>query len=121
MPDGRRLGYSECGDPNGALVLYFHGTPGSRIETRLIAGEAAAGGVRLIAVERPGIGLSDYQQGRTILDWPADVENFAAAIGYGEAPFGVIGLSGGAPYALACVKCIPQRMTHVALVSGHAA
>jgi pimeloyl-ACP methyl ester carboxylesterase len=113
------LGYADYGDPAGRPVLYFHGTPGSRIEANLISESAEAAGVRLVAVERPGIGLSDYQPGRQILDWPADVECFVAALGYADTPFGVVGMSGGAPYALACIKCIPHRLTHVAVVSGH--
>ena len=119
LPNGRRLGYAEYGDPRGRLVLYFHGTPGSRLEANLIAEDCGAAGIRLMAVERPGIGLSDYQSGRQILDWPADVEHFAAALGYEGTSFGIVGMSGGAPYALACLKRIPQRLTHVALVSGH--
>jgi len=47
------------------------------------------------------------------------VEEVADALGYAGTSFGVIGLSGGAPYALACLKGIPQRLTHVAVVSGH--
>ena len=119
LPCGRRIGYAEYGNPNGQLVFYFHGTPGSRIEAGLIADEAAAAGVRLVALERPGIGLSDYQTGRRILSWPADVTHVAHALGYGGTSFGVVGLSGGAPYSLACVRCIPDRLTHVAVVSGH--
>jgi pimeloyl-ACP methyl ester carboxylesterase len=101
------------------LVLYFHGTPGARLEIRLIAEEAAAAGIRLVAVERPGIGLSDYQSGRRILGWPADVAHFADALGYSGTAFGIVGMSGGAAYALSCLKCIPERVTHVAIVSGH--
>jgi pimeloyl-ACP methyl ester carboxylesterase len=120
LPTGRRIGYAEYGNPAGPLVLYFHGTPGSRIELGLVNAEAVAAGVRLVAVERPGIGMSDYQSGRRILHWPADVECVAAALGSASQPFGIVGLSGGAPYALACVQCIPHRLTHVAVVSGHA-
>ena len=31
-------------------------------------------GVRLISPDRPGMGLSTYQPGRRLLDWPADVD-----------------------------------------------
>jgi pimeloyl-ACP methyl ester carboxylesterase len=119
LPDGRCLGYTDLGDVSGPLVLYFHGTPGSRIEASLIADEALTCGVRLVSIDRPGIGLSSRQPGQRVLDWPADVANFVAALGYGESAFGVIGVSGGAPYALACVCRIPERLTHVGLVSGH--
>lgn len=117
---GRRLGYAEHGNPAGPLVLYFHGTPGSRLDVGVVNEEALAAGVRLIALERPGIGLSDYDADREILDWPADVAAAADALGGSGAPFGVIALSGGAPYALACVCRMPRRLTHVAVVSGHA-
>lgn len=119
LPDGRQLGYAEYGDRTGRLVLYFHGTPGSRMEAHLISEAAEAAGVRLVAVERPGIGLSDYQAGRTILSWTADVEQFVKGLGYESSTFGVVGMSGGAPYALACVLRMPQRITHTAIVSGH--
>lgn len=119
LPDGRCLGYADLGDQSGPLVLYFHGTPGSRLEAALIADEAAAAHVRLVSIDRPGIGLSSGQPGGRVLDWPADAANVAAALGYGKSAFGVVGVSGGAPYALSCVRCIPDRLTHVALVSGH--
>jgi pimeloyl-ACP methyl ester carboxylesterase len=119
LPSGRRIGYAEYGNPSGLLVLYFHGTPGSRVEARLIEDEGRASGVRLVAIERPGIGLSDYKSGRRILDWPADVECAVESLGYAGTSFGIVAVSGGAPYALACIKCIPHRLTHVAIASGH--
>lgn len=120
LPSGRQLGYALYGDPAGRLVLYFHGTPGSRIEATLISEEATAAGIHLVAVERPGIGLSTFQPCRRILDWPEDVAHLVEALGYGGAAFGVVGLSGGAPYALACLRAMPDRITHAAIVSGQA-
>jgi pimeloyl-ACP methyl ester carboxylesterase len=119
LPDGRCLGYADYGDESGPLVLYFHGTPGSRLEAALIAEDAAACRVRLVSIDRPGIGLSTAERRRRVLDWPDDAAAVAAALGYRESAFGVIGVSGGAPYALACVCRMPKRLTHVALVSGH--
>lgn len=118
--DGRVLAYCEYGDPSGPLVLYFHGTPGSRLEPGLIEAEARHAGIHLIAVDRPGIGRSTYQSGRRICDWPGDVVQLADALGYSGTNFGVVGFSGGAPYALACARFISHRLTHVAVVSGHA-
>jgi pimeloyl-ACP methyl ester carboxylesterase len=119
LPDGRCLGYADVGDPTGPLVLYFHGTPGSRIEVALIADDAAACGVRVVSIDRPGVGLSTASSRRRVLDWPEDAQAVADALGYSGSAFGVIGVSGGAPYALACVCRIPQRLTHVAICSGH--
>jgi len=117
---GRRIAYREYGDPRGQLVFYFHGTPGSRLEAALIGGDACAAGIRLISIDRPGLGCSTHYECRRILDWPCDVQRLAASLGYADAPFGIIGLSGGAPYAAACALRFPHRLTHVAIVSGHA-
>lgn len=116
---GRILHYNELGDPSGPLVFYFHGTPGSRLEAGLIQNEIAMSGVHLVAVDRPGMGRSTYYSGRRITDWPCDVEALADALGYGGTSFGILAMSGGAPYATVCARMIPHRLTHVAVVSGH--
>jgi len=36
---------------------------------------------RLIAVDRPGMGLSNYQANRRLLDWPEDIRLLADALG----------------------------------------
>jgi pimeloyl-ACP methyl ester carboxylesterase len=116
LPGGRALGYAEYGDPGGTPALYFHGTPSSRLERQPDEGIALGLGARIIAVERPGYGLSDFQPGRRMLDWPADVAAFADTLGLGR--FAVIGYSGGGPYTAACAYAIPERLTAVALVSS---
>jgi pimeloyl-ACP methyl ester carboxylesterase len=118
LPDGRRLGYAEYGDPTGRPVLHFHGTPDSRLEGTLaeVAQAASSLGVRLILPDRPGIGLSDFKPGRAILDWPGDVLGLADALALER--FAVMGLSGGGPYALACAFKIPERLSRVGVISG---
>lgn len=115
LGDGRRLGYVEYGDPTGRPVLLFPGVPGSRLQGHPDRSIAAALGARLIAIDRPGYGLSDVQPGRTILDWPDDVAALADHLGIER--FAVLSISGGGPYAAACAWKIPQRVTTVALVS----
>ena len=119
LANGCVLSYSEFGEPSGPLVFYFHGTPGACLEAGLIEEEACQTGVRLIAVDRPGIGTSTYLPNRRILDWPDNVVQLADCLGYANSSFGILGLSGGAPYASACALRIPERLTHVAIVSGH--
>ncbi|MCU0722686.1 MAG: alpha/beta hydrolase [Planctomycetes bacterium] len=116
LKDGRNLGVAEFGDPSGRPVLYFHGYPGSRLEAGLAHEEAALQGVRLIGVDRPGIGLSDFQDGRSIPDWPSDVAGLADALGLPR--FAAVGVSGGGPYALACARLIPERLTAAGVVAG---
>lgn len=116
--DGRWLGYAEYGDPAGAPVFYFHGTPGSRLERPPDAALPAALGIRLLALDRPGYGLSDYQPGRRFLDWPTDVAQAADALGIGR--FGLLGYSGGGPYVLACAHAFPERIRAAVVVSSPA-
>lgn len=117
LPDGRRIGYAEYGAPHGRPVLFFHGTPGSRRQIFPDMAEAAAKlGVRLVAPERPGYGLSDPQPGRCIADWAPDMAAFADALGIGD--FHVVSFSAGGLYALACAHGLPARIESVAIGGG---
>src|ERR671934_2916699 len=116
LRDGRRLGYAEWGDPGGRPLLYFHGWPGSRVEGRLGDEAARAQGVRLIALDRPGMGLSDYQPRRALVDWPVDVSQVTAALGLDR--FAVLGISGGGPYAAACAWKLSEQLAGAGIVSG---
>jgi pimeloyl-ACP methyl ester carboxylesterase len=115
LPDGRRLGYAEYGDPSGVAVFGFHGTPGSRLMFRLAHQAALKLGIRLIAPERPGFGISTHQPGRTLASYALDIADFADALAI--ARFAVAGVSGGGPYAVACAAFLPDRVTALGLVS----
>jgi pimeloyl-ACP methyl ester carboxylesterase len=96
-------------------VFLFHGQPGNRLfhpdeET------TRRKGVRLIVPDRPGYGLSDFQAGRRLVDWPGDVLSIGDHFGLDK--FDVIGFSGGGPYALACAYATPERLGRVCVVSG---
>jgi pimeloyl-ACP methyl ester carboxylesterase len=116
LPDGRRLGWAEWGDPSGRPLLYFHGWPGSWAEGRFGDQAAKAHGVRLIAPDRPGMGRSDFQPRRRFLDWPDDVTQVTDALGLER--FAVVGVSGGGPYVAVCAWRLPQRLTRVGIASG---
>jgi pimeloyl-ACP methyl ester carboxylesterase len=116
LRDGRALGYAEFGDPEGKPVFVFHGYPGSRIGAELMDKAAKNVGARLIATDRPGMGLSDFQPRRQILDWPDDVVELADALGIER--FAVVGASGGGPYSAACAYKIPERLTACGIIAG---
>ncbi|MCL5996723.1 MAG: alpha/beta hydrolase [Chloroflexi bacterium] len=59
LKDGRTLGYAEFGAPGDRPIFLFHGNPGSRLDATLGAVEQP--GIRVIAPDRPGVGLSDMQ------------------------------------------------------------
>ncbi|TLD29196.1 hypothetical protein PspLS_03458 [Pyricularia sp. CBS 133598] len=103
LPDGRNLAYAIIGDigDQKPTVFHFHGFPGSHLEAEIYAAAAARHGIRLVGISRPGMGGSTFQQNRRILDWPADVRALADHLCI-KKPFGVLGISGGGPYAWAC-------------------
>jgi pimeloyl-ACP methyl ester carboxylesterase len=115
LPDGRRMGYAEYGDPAGLPVFGLHGTPGSRLMFRIADGPARECGVRLIAPERPGFGISSYHRGRSLASYARDIAAFADTLAIER--FAVAGVSGGGPYAAACAALLPERVTALALVS----
>lgn len=114
LADGRTLACLELGDAQGFPVLYFHGFPGSRLEARIAAPAAGRLGLRMLAPDRPGFGESTYQPRRSIGSWAVDVAVLAERLGLQR--FSVVGVSGGAPYALACAALLPQRVARTALV-----
>jgi pimeloyl-ACP methyl ester carboxylesterase len=115
LPDGRALGYEEWGPGDGFPILGFGGTTMSRL-VHLGHEAPEAAGVRLVLVDRPGYGLSDFQPGRTLLEWPGDVAQLADALGFDR--FAVFGMSGGGPHAAACGYALAERVSAVGLVSS---
>jgi pimeloyl-ACP methyl ester carboxylesterase len=116
LRDGRKLGYAEYGQPDGFPLFLLHGIPGSRMLSHPDLTIAARLSIRLIVPERPGMGLSDFQPNRKILDWPADLEQLADSLGIGT--FSVAGFSGGGPYAAACGYVLSRRLVSLGLISG---
>lgn len=117
LPDDRRLGFAEFGVPTGKPVFWFHGTPGARRQipppARLAAQEL---GVRLIGIDRPGVGDSTPHLYPSLLAWARDIEITADHLGLRR--FGLIGLSGGGPYVLACAAALPERVVAGAVLGG---
>ena len=117
LNDGRTLGFAEKGPLSGKPVFHFNGFPGSRLEITLIDDNILNKlNVRLIGVDRPGMGLSDFKKDRTLLDWPDDILELANYLNLKE--FAIEGVSGGSPYSLACAFKIPEYLTSCAVIGG---
>ena len=115
--DGRTLAHLEVGDPQGPLVIHNHGGPSSRFEARLLAEAASKNRLRLVCVERPGMGQSSRQKTRSYSGWADDMVTIANALGYRA--FGVTGWSEGGPWALAAAAYIdPARLRHISSIAG---
>ena len=73
LSDGRKLGFAEYGVPDGNPVFFFHGGPSSRLFHHPDDQIAISLGAHIISIDRPGYGLSSFQAGRKLIDWPDDV------------------------------------------------
>jgi pimeloyl-ACP methyl ester carboxylesterase len=117
---GRVMTVDDVGDPDGAPVLYLHGTPDSRLARHPDDGLAAAAGVRLLAVDRPGYGGASPLPGPWSPAWPevvaADVAGVLDALGVARC--GVLAWSGGAPTGVALAALRPARVAGLGIVAG---
>ena len=114
---GRRLGFAEFGSPQGRAVFWLNGTPGARrqipIEARAYAERE---NVRLIGLDRPGIGSSTPHTYDRVLSFADDLRIVADTLGVDR--MGIVGLSGGGPYTLASAYAMPERVVGVAVLGG---
>ncbi|MEO7351773.1 MAG: alpha/beta hydrolase [Marmoricola sp.] len=114
---GRRLSFAECGVPRGSAIVWMHGTPGARrqipVEARRFAED---NDIRIIGVDRPGIGSSTPHLYPNILDWTGDLVQLCDVLDIEK--LHIIGLSGGGPYALAAGAALPDRVHGVGVLGG---
>ncbi len=115
LPDGRLLSYADFGDPGASrVIIYHHGLPSCRLEIEVYrAALAQRPGVRMLAVDRPGIGRSSPDAHASIMSWPTDLAAFAGALGLGR--FALAGTSAGTPYCLAAARAMPERVAAVSV------
>jgi pimeloyl-ACP methyl ester carboxylesterase len=116
LPDGRKVQVEEYGDPSGTPALWFHGGFSSRLEASFLDAPARELGVRLLSLDRPGVGGSDPHPGRSITGYAADVEAVMDNLGIDEAAVG--GLSNGGMYAMAVASALPDRVLRVVPVNS---
>ncbi|MGD9619868.1 MAG: alpha/beta fold hydrolase [Mycolicibacterium sp.] len=116
LADGRQLSYAQYGDPAGFPILSAHGGLACRLDVAGAAPIAEVSGVRLVSPDRPGVGLSDPQPGRTILDWTHDVAELLDWLEIDQ--FAVMGWSLGGQYAAAVGYALQPRVTRAAIIAG---
>lgn len=114
--DGRQIGYAKYGDPSGVPFFFFHAYPGSRFHGKMFDSAAKRLGILILSIDRPGYGLSDFQNNRSLLDWTDDIMEIADLFNIKK--FSVLGISGGGPYAAACAYKIPDRIINVGIIVG---
>jgi pimeloyl-ACP methyl ester carboxylesterase len=97
--------------------VWMHGTPGARRQIPLEArAYAEQHGLRIVGIDRPGIGSSTPHLYPDVLDWTRDLEILLDTLGIDT--LRLIGLSGGGPYVLAAGVALPDRVHGVGILGG---
>ncbi|KAK4164759.1 Alpha/Beta hydrolase protein [Cladorrhinum sp. PSN259] len=118
IKEGRRIAYSVY-NPTWykCTAFYLHGTPSSHHEAFMLAAAARKYGLRIIAPSRPGFGGSSFSKNAALVDYAGDILALANEVGVKR--FGIIAVSGGAPFAFACRKAISrERLVGMCIVAG---
>lgn len=116
LGDGRVVEVLLAGEgPRGDLVFH-HGTPSAAVPDPVFDAAVLGAGLRLIAVSRPGYGLSTAAPGRSVASTIDDVREVLDRLGVDR--FVSAGVSGGGPYALGCGALLAGRCAAVADISG---
>ncbi len=108
MQDGRRLAYTEYGDRNAYPLIHCHSHGSSRLEAASFHKAAIAYGFRIIAVDRPGVGLSDFIEQQAVQGFAQDLLALADKLRCKQ--FGLLANGAGASYALALAAMAPERV-----------
>src|SRR5215218_7923245 len=123
LMDGRKLGFALYGPVSGQPVLYFHGTPSSRLEPQLLNVYGVdleailfTANIQLIAIDRPGIGLSSFNSGGNFLSFAEDVKQLIDQLSVRACS--ILCWSGGGPYALAMAHQFPGTINIVFILCG---
>ena len=116
LQDGSKLAYQEYGQADGFPLFYFHSTGSSRLECEFFSRSASRLGFRLIAVDRPGIGYSDFKSQLHVEDFAGNLLELATGLGLDR--FGLMSFSTGGIFALATSIKAPERVAFHLSLSG---
>jgi len=116
LGDGLGVGIARYGDPGGRPVIWNHGGLSCRLDAAPLDAAARASGIRLVALDRPGIGNSSRALASGFGAWARTVGRVADLEGFDR--FAVAGWSAGGAFAMACARHLPDRVTATFLVAS---
>lgn len=116
LKDKRKLGFAEYGYMQGFPIIYCHGSQSSRLEMHYDLSFAIANDLRIITIDRPGHGISNFNPNGSILKFAEDVKQLTDHLKIDS--FSVAGMSAGAPFALGIAYLYPNSVKKVAIISG---
>lgn len=118
LKDNRKLGFAEYGNAEGYPIIYYHGSQSSRLEMHYDISFAIENDLRIITIDRPGHGISDFNPEGSILNFAKDVKQLTEHLGINR--FSVVGMSAGSPFALGLTYLFPENIYKTSIISGFA-
>lgn len=116
LGDGRNLAWHEFGRMEGAPCVFLPGSATSGAAGEAMHEAAVERGIRLICIDRPGLGASTLAPRRTLRDWASDVEELADSLHLDR--FTLLGHSAGGAFALAVAAHMAGRVTQAVIAAG---
>ncbi|MEI6947927.1 alpha/beta hydrolase [Paraflavisolibacter sp. H34] len=123
LSDDRRLCYAQVGPVAGTPVLYFHGTPSSRLEVLLpqeygldLPAVLEQLHLRLLVVDRPGLGGSDFNPQGTFTSFAHDLRQLLQHLHISTCH--LLCWSGGGPFGLTMAYLYPTVIKTVFILCG---
>ncbi|MCJ8288985.1 MAG: alpha/beta hydrolase [Crocinitomicaceae bacterium] len=118
LKDNRKLGFAEYGNTEGFPIIYCHGSQSSRLEMHFDMSFAIENDLRIITIDRPGHGISDFNPEGSILSFAKDVNQLTEYLELNK--FSVAGMSAGSPFALGISYLFPENVYKTSIISGFA-
>jgi len=116
LKDGRKLEYSEYGDPDGFPVINFHSTGQSCKLFHFRLNQLPGSGIRLITASRPGIGYSSHKENFTRQEVAEDIACLLTHLKIKRCS--LLAFANGGPFALAFAHYYPHLVDKVAIASS---
>lgn len=116
LKDNRKLGFAEYGNREGYPIVYCHGSQSSRLEMHYDPLFAVENDLRIITIDRPGHGISDFNPQGSILSFAEDVKQLLDSLEINQ--FSVVGMSAGSPFALGITYLFPESVHKTSIISG---
>ena len=118
LKDNRKLGFAEYGNTEGFPIIHCHGSQSSRLEMHYDMSFAIENDLRIITIDRPGHGISDFNPEGSILSFAKDVNQLTEYLELDK--FSVAGMSAGSPFALGISYLFPENIYKTSIISGFA-
>ncbi len=110
------INFIRYGKKNGYPIIFLHGFPGSAKHGFIFHQWAEEFGVEIFSLDRPGYGLTLPTKEKGLKSWTSLFQHFLTS--HKIEQFSVIGISGGAPYAVAIASAFPQKVKKLGIICG---